>query len=547
MQSSCGRPPQDIISTRPIPKTDVGVGHQGDMNNYLPDEDYPMDTASDHYQDLVDEETVVSELQPLVQPTKPAEEDAQLQIMQDSPPPVNNPELEITGQKTTPSSEEADETQTENEAAQCKKLQAINSRLEEDLKQKDAIIAALRQTPKTRSKYEKTLSFTSTLTRRGRKPIPNTISLPVTPLTPVPESNHTDQESSKSKSAQQTSARARLIAPGTASSSIPVTDTIPPKLRKISSRQPTNSKSTAHSLNHCCNVTVDVDTLASLLKQALGQPKVTIKGGHGRAVKSGSKKAKRDVVKATEETMSDPSVWDWRYFIRSTWRDAYDVEKHLDFSIYILANSTDVDAYNQGDGSSPGDSVDLDFGYNWRNSLWNTAVLQTLLQRVRIGQHEEESLPDVTDDYIIALLWGQLKQSQEAYAKCRPRLLGTRLETNEEAREYARKLSRSLKDTKYQRRMRIITHVIELKICNGDADLPTWNYFKTLLERLDVNGMSSEEDSIQKLGRITTHVYLVKVCEWRAVEVADYLKIIDDMGDELGFQSNAGPKRFTRI
>ncbi len=95
--------------------------------------------------------------------------------------------------------------------------------------------------------------------------------------------------------------------------------------------------------------------------------------------------------------------------------------------------------------------------------------------------------------------------------------------------------------------MRIITHVIELKICNGDADLPTWNYFKTLLERLDVNGMSSEEDSIQKLGRITTHVYLVKVCEWRAVEVADYLKIIDDMGDEPSFQSNAGSKRFTRI
>ncbi len=76
MQNSCGPPPQDILSARPVPGTDVGVGHRGGMNGHLQDEDYPMDAAADHCQDLVDEETVVSELQPLVPPAKPAEEDA---------------------------------------------------------------------------------------------------------------------------------------------------------------------------------------------------------------------------------------------------------------------------------------------------------------------------------------------------------------------------------------------------------------------------------------------------------------------------------------
>ncbi len=54
--------------------------------------------------------------------------------------------------------------------------------------------------------------------------------------------------------------------------------------------------------------------------------------------------------------------------------------------------------------------------------------------KAKSDERQEWNLPSVPDDYISALLWGQLDNSQEAYAKARPRWLESqhRYETLEE-------------------------------------------------------------------------------------------------------------------
>lgn len=84
--------------------------------------------------------------------------------------------------------------------------------------------------------------------------------------------------------------------------------------------------------------------------------------------------------------------------------------------------------------------------------------------------------------------------------------------------------------------------VLILKTRSRDPDLDTWNYFKRLLELLDVDGMSSEEEGTAPVGHQTATVFFVKVCPWRANEITQYLRIIDQTGAVLAHQNRASPR-----
>ena len=50
-----------------------------------------------------------------------------------------------------------------------------------------------------------------------------------------------------------------------------------------------------------------------------------------------------------------------------------------------------------------------------------------------------------------------------------------------------------------------------------------------MLKLLDVDGMSEEEkESTCNLGGTTITIFLVKLCPWRANEITQYLKLIDN-------------------
>ena len=58
-----------------------------------------------------------------------------------------------------------------------------------------------------------------------------------------------------------------------------------------------------------------------------------------------------------------------------------------------------------------------------------------------------------------------------------------------------------------------------------------------MLNLLDVDGMSEEEESTRNLG---VTVYLVKLCPWRANEITQYLKLIDNASMDPALKASRG-------
>ena len=89
--------------------------------------------------------------------------------------------------------------------------------------------------------------------------------------------------------------------------------------------------------------------------------------------------------------------------------------------------------------------------------------------------------------------------------------------------------------------------VIRIKASQESIDLQTWEYFRKLLNKLSIGGMSSEEAGTEKLGDRTLSVYRVKLCLWRAEEIGDYLRIVDNAGNVPGLGATKGAKSAPRV
>ena len=95
--------------------------------------------------------------------------------------------------------------------------------------------------------------------------------------------------------------------------------------------------------------------------------------------------------------------------------------------------------------------------------------------------------------------------------------------------------------------MKAVEEVIAIKTSQNAVDLEAWHYFRGLLERISVDGMSSEEDAVRDVGGQKVTVFLVKLCVWRAEEITQYLKFIDTEANRPIFQDNRGVKACARI
>ncbi|KAF9544841.1 hypothetical protein CPC08DRAFT_769987 [Agrocybe pediades] len=100
---------------------------------------------------------------------------------------------------------------------------------------------------------------------------------------------------------------------------------------------------------------------------------------------------------------------------------------------------------------------------------------------------------------------------------------------------------------KYERREKAVTRVIQIKTSFEDADLDTWCYFRELLLKLGVDGMSSEEEGTTKIDDVHVPVFYVKLCIWRAPVIRDYLKSIDKESQNPDIRPTKGSKCHPRI
>lgn len=103
------------------------------------------------------------------------------------------------------------------------------------------------------------------------------------------------------------------------------------------------------------------------------------------------------------------------------WKAIYAIDVIADFATYEPADEDAVEAVNHGSGAPP--DFKLDFGKGWTSSRWNKLILQKIYKDLLESRqsHGGWNLPDVSEDYVMSMLRGQLKRSREAWAEMQPR------------------------------------------------------------------------------------------------------------------------------
>ncbi|KAJ7763740.1 hypothetical protein B0H16DRAFT_1455000 [Mycena metata] len=169
-------------------------------------------------------------------------------------------------------------------------------------------------------------------------------------------------------------------------------------------------------------------------------------------------------------------------------------------------------AAKQSDSGS-GDFCDID-PCQIGGSPVNFLICVEEVLRKRNTDPNSYAVPDVSSGYIMALLYGSLKDARNEWNRHQPR--GG--------------------ETKFTRRQNIVSKMIRISAAKLDAEgVNVWTWLQdVLLGALDAGGMSSEEDEIADIthrdGTIeSTTVHAITVCPWRAQKVTQHLLLIDKM------------------
>ncbi|KAJ6457852.1 hypothetical protein C8R47DRAFT_1081907 [Mycena vitilis] len=291
-----------------------------------------------------------------------------------------------------------------------------------------------------------------------------------------------------------------------------------------------------------------VATMAAVVRQVLAE--MGFKKGDVIRTRTKAKRPLADMamaVRAQQSVMTDEHDTLFKRGLREVWRTTHGTATAEDFQTYVPVARRLVEICDEG-GQGPGvHDYTLDFSEGYMASLWNKKIVSKLADgflAARAASVDGWGLPDVSRDYIVGELYGQLRRSQQEWALSRARVVPDqgRHETKAEvlrrnveykAKRQAKSNGRTAKQRKFDRRNRTIENVIELKLIKNSPDLPFWRLVHRILHLLDVSGMSSEEGGVRDVGGLVVNVYIVKMCVWRSSTVGDYLRIVDDAGKKM--------------
>lgn len=108
-----------------------------------------------------------------------------------------------------------------------------------------------------------------------------------------------------------------------------------------------------------------------------------------------------------------------------------------DFSVYSPAPE-DAVADCEIEMTDPGNTWVLDFNKGWERSRWNKLILRRICTQVILKSREDVwNVPNVSEEYLMGELYGQVKRAREAWLQVQPRYQSTtgRLETMEDVRK----------------------------------------------------------------------------------------------------------------
>lgn len=109
-----------------------------------------------------------------------------------------------------------------------------------------------------------------------------------------------------------------------------------------------------------------------------------------------------------------------------------------DFALYDPAPPAAVQAFETGP-HGPNDQNVLDFGKGFEKSRWNKVILKKFVDNLLEERREDGSwdISDVSNQYLLALFYGQLKRSRESWRQVQnhPIIDEGRMETTAEVAE----------------------------------------------------------------------------------------------------------------
>ncbi|KAJ7033212.1 hypothetical protein C8F04DRAFT_1184199, partial [Mycena alexandri] len=272
--------------------------------------------------------------------------------------------------------------------------------------------------------------------------------------------------------------------------------------------------------------------------------------------------------KKAEAPESRDEVTFWNNRLRAAISDKFEVKKYDEFMSHVPVPVREMKI-----SVVPGENDwRWDFSNGYNESTWNIALRKKLVALVLEAQTEEITSsvdPVWLDEQLkkkvqeIRGIWGRLQRKPKADGD---------LETAAEAvartavvleGKHMKKKSNSAKGRVRGRNGNCawkLTRTPEVSRPSFD-DLPhhrdqdprgrgrPWSVEEApqIVDRLGTIGMSSEEEDEADFHGKPTKIFKVKICAWRAPEIADYMRLVDQQSGLLAAQHKHGPGKVTRF
>lgn len=235
------------------------------------------------------------------------------------------------------------------------------------------------------------------------------------------------------------------------------------------------------------------------------------------------------------------------------------------FDSYSPVSEEIVNDFASGTGPGPNEEDDmcfrLYFGEGWRQTAWNLAVINNMIERIIIDAEEAKLGPPLPSDVIKAILWDFILQGRNSWSMKKPRIheSGDRLETMAEAGlrkvQYEQSRSSAVRSTtrkksvcgaisccihlsnmylqKLEHRTAGVKELLEDRSQTALAR-KKWEMILQLLQALAIEGQSSEDtDSENNLHPTQPAALLIKVPHFRRRIIGELMEDLDRAVEQL--------------
>ncbi|KAI6125112.1 hypothetical protein EDD16DRAFT_490937 [Pisolithus croceorrhizus] len=220
--------------------------------------------------------------------------------------------------------------------------------------------------------------------------------------------------------------------------------------------------------------------------------------------------------------------------VRKLFKDKFNFTNDTEFIGYESADPRDVHAHEYEDGPGPDANAPAFDLMHGPSSLWNGAIIDSVLQELQTRCRDENWPIHRSDTYLRALIVDRYRRLRTVWRKAQPKLtekgtLETPAETETQLvaeRETVLKANRQTTrrcNQKYYRRTAVVKNLVKLKTEEKEDDVDAWKWLKDLITSLGEHGMSSEESGVENEVEV---VLRVKNLPWRR-SIEQELDLID--------------------